>query len=67
MSAGQSLRRQNYTFMTITPRVASHSPSRSTSHSTHPMHFTRVAAAVASAIALELATFATLSMLITGR
>jgi len=68
MSAGQSLRRQNYSFMTITQPVASQSPSRSRSHSApHPMHFMRVAAAVASAIALELATFATLSMLITGR
>jgi len=64
MSAGHSLRRQNYTFMTIIPPVA----SRSTSHSaTHPMHFMRVVVAFASAVALELATFATLSMLITGR
>jgi hypothetical protein len=31
------------------------------------MHFTRVVVAFVSAIALELATFATLSMLITGR
>ncbi len=50
--------------MTITPPVV----SRSTSHSaTHPMHFMRVVVAFASAVALELATFATLSMLITGR
>ncbi len=64
MSAGQSLRRQNYSFMTITPPVASHSASHSASH---PMHFMRVVLAVVSAAALELATFATLSMLITGR
>ncbi len=64
VAAGQSLRRQNYTFMTITPPVV----SRSTSHSApHAMHFTRVVVAFVSAVALELATFATLSMLITGR
>ena len=61
MSAGQSLRRQNYTFMAaITPPVASHS-------ATHAMHYMRVVVAVVSAVALELATFATVSLLITGR
>ena len=64
MSAGQSLRRQNYSFMAITPPVASHSSSHS---ATHAMHFMRVVLAAISAVALELATFATLSMLITGR
>jgi hypothetical protein len=60
MSAGHSLRRQNYSFVTITPPVASHSASPA-------MHLMRVAVAVASAVALELATFATISMLVTGR
>jgi len=60
MSAGHSLRRQNYSFVTITPPVASHGASSA-------MHLMRVAVAVASAVALELATFATISMLVTGR
>ncbi len=64
MSAGQSLRRQNYSFMAITPPIVSHSASHS---ATHAMHFMRVVLAAVSAVALELATFATLSMLITGR
>jgi hypothetical protein len=56
------MRRQNYTFMAgITPPVVSHSSS------THAIHFTRVVFAVVAAIALELATFATVSTLITGR
>jgi len=65
MSAGQSLRRQNYTFMTITPPVPSHSASHLSA--SHPMRFMRIVVAVVGAIALELATFATVSMLITGR
>lgn len=60
MSAGHSLRRQNYSFVTVTPDSASH-------HASPAMHFMRIAVAVAGAVALELATFATLSMLITGR
>jgi hypothetical protein len=64
MSAGQSLRRQNYAFMTITPPVVSHRASHSASH---PMHYMRIVLAVVSAVALELGTFATISMLITGR
>jgi hypothetical protein len=58
VSAGHSLRRQNYNFVTITPPTA---------HSTGTMHFPRVVVAVISAAALELATVATLLMLITGR
>jgi len=60
MSAGHSLRRQNYAFVTLTPPIASHNASRA-------MHVMRVIVAVASAIALDLATFATISMLIAGR
>jgi hypothetical protein len=59
MSAGHSLRRQNYSFVTITPPVL---------HSASPaMHFMRVVVAVTTAVALDLATFATISTLITGR
>jgi hypothetical protein len=61
MSAGHSLRRQNYTFMAaITPPVASHSASPA-------MHYMRVVVAVVSAVALELATLASISLLIAGR
>jgi hypothetical protein len=63
MSAGQAIRRQNFSFMTVTPPAASHSVSAST----HAMHYMRIVLAVVSAAALELATFATVSMLITGR
>jgi hypothetical protein len=59
MSAGHSLRRQNYSFVTIAPVVP---------HSASPaMHFMRVVVAVVTAVALDLATFATISTLITGR
>jgi hypothetical protein len=60
MSAGHSLRRQNYSFVTITPPVASHSASAA-------MHFMRLVTAVVLAIAIDLATFATISTLIAGR
>jgi len=61
MSAGQSLRRQNYTFMAaITPPVAAHS-------ATPAMHYMRIVVAIVGAVALELATLATVSLLITGR
>ena len=61
MSAGQILRRQNYTFMAaITPPVASHS-------ATPAMHYMRIVVAIVGAVALELATLATVSLLITGR
>lgn len=59
MSAGHSLRRQNYSFVTVTP-VSSHTDSAAT-------HFMRAIVVVVSAAALDIATFATISMLITGR
>jgi uncharacterized protein (DUF433 family) len=52
------LRRQNYNFVTITPPVASTSPV---------MHGMRVVVAIVTAVVLDLATFATISTLITGR
>lgn len=58
VSAGHSLRRQNYSFVTITPPVASTSPV---------MHGMRVVVAIVTAVVLDLATFATISTLITGR
>ena len=58
MSAGHSLRRQNYSFVTITPPDA---------HSTAADHHMRVFVAVVTAIALTLATFATIAMLTAGR
>ena len=59
VSAGHSLRRQNYSFPgTITPP---------TTHTPSPTHFTRVVAAVITAAALNLATVASISMLIAGR
>ena len=64
VSAGQAIRRQNFSFMSVTPPVASHSASDT---ATHAMHYMRIVLAVVSAAALELATFATVSMLITGR
>ncbi len=60
MSAGHSLRRQNYSFVTIAPAAASHGTSWA-------MHSMRVVVAVVGAVALDLATFATISMLVTGR
>lgn len=58
VSAGHSLRRQNYSFVTITP------PATHTSKSTH---FQRVVVVIVSAAALELATVATLMVLVAGR
>jgi hypothetical protein len=58
MSAGHSMRRQNYRFVTITPPDT---------HSTPSEHFTRVYVAVLSAIVLTFATFATIAMLGAGR
>jgi hypothetical protein len=58
MSAGHSLRRQNYSFVSITPPVVSSTPA---------IHTMRVLVAVITAIALDLATFATISTLIIGR
>ena len=54
MSAGQSLRRQNYSFVAITPPVATNTE----------MHPRRVIMAVITALALDLATFATIAALI---
>lgn len=60
MSAGHSLRRQNYSFVTIPTPAASHSGSTA-------VKLMRVVVAVVSAVALDLATVATISMLMTGR
>ena len=59
MSAGHSLRRQNYSFVTISAPAASHTASTA-------VKLMRVVVAVVSAVALDLATFATISMLMTG-
>ena len=54
MSAGHSLRRQNYSFVTITQPVAANTE----------MHPKRVIMAVITALVLDLATFATIASLI---
>jgi hypothetical protein len=54
MSAGHSLRRQNYSFVAITPPVAADTE----------LHPKRVIMAVITALALDLATFATIASLI---
>jgi hypothetical protein len=54
VSAGHSLRRQNYSFVTITPAVV---PDTA-------MHAKRVIIAIMTAVALDLATFATIATLI---
>ena len=58
MSAGHSLRRQNYSFVTITPAV---------SHSTASTHVARFIVAIIGAVALDIATFATVTMFLTGK
>ena len=58
VSAGHSLRRQNYSFVTVTP------PTPHTSIATHLM---RVVVALVTAAALSIATFASISLLIAGR
>lgn len=59
MSAGHSLRRQNYSFpVTVTPP---------TPHASGPTHFMRIAVAVATAAALNIALVASVSVLIAGR
>ena len=60
MSAGHSLRRQNYSFVAIPTPVAAHSASPA-------VKLMRIIVAVVSAFALDIATFATISMLMTGR
>ena len=54
MSAGHSLRRQNYSFVAITPPVVADTQ----------MHLKRVIMAVVTAVALDIATFATIATLI---
>ena len=54
MSAGHSLRRQNYSFVTITEPVAVNTE----------LHLKRVIMAIVTAVALDLATFATIASLI---
>ena len=54
MSAGHSLRRQNYSFVTVTPSAVPNTE----------IHAKRVIMAVITALALDLATFATISSLI---
>jgi hypothetical protein len=60
MSAGHSLRRQNYSFVHVTPP---------TPHTTSPseLHRMRIVLAVITAVALNFATVASISMLIAGR
>lgn len=58
MSAGQSLRRQNYSFPSITP---------TTPHTASELHHMRVVLAVVIAVVLNFASVASISMLITGR
>jgi hypothetical protein len=55
MSAGQSLRRQNYSFPSMTPP---------TPHTASELHHMRVVLAVAIALVLNFATVASISMLI---
>jgi len=54
MSAGHSLRRQNYSFVAITTPVVADTK----------MHPKRLIIAVVTAVALDLATFATIASLI---
>jgi hypothetical protein len=60
MSAGHSLRRQNYSFVHVTPP---------TPHTTSPseLHRMRIVLAVITAVALNFATVASISMLMAGR
>ena len=54
MSAGHSLRRQNYSFVAATQPVVANTE----------LHLKRVIMAVVTAVALDLATFATIASLI---
>jgi hypothetical protein len=54
LSAGHSLRRQNYSFVAITEPVAANTE----------LHLKRVVMAVVTAVALDLATFASIAALI---
>jgi hypothetical protein len=57
VSAGHSLRRQNYSFATVTPTAASHRASRVLS----------LGRFILVALVLDVAAFAAVSMLIAGR
>jgi hypothetical protein len=58
MSAGHSLRRQNYSFVAATPAA---------SDSTAPKHVARFIVAIICAVVLDIATFATITMFLTGK
>ena len=58
MSAGHSLRRQNYSFVAATP---------ATTHSTASKHVVRFIVAIVCAVVLDIATFATITMFLTGK
>ena len=60
MSAGHSLRRQNYNFVTLAPIVTPTGTTRETSWTSHG---TRIIVAVVLAVILDLATFATITSL----
>jgi hypothetical protein len=60
VSAGHSLRRQNYSFVAITPVVTPHSTTTGT-------HVARLIVAIIGAVALDIATFATVTMFLTGK
>ena len=59
MSAGQSLRRQNYSFPSMTPSPTPPTPTE--------LHHMRVVLAVVIAVVLNFASVASISMLVTGR
>jgi hypothetical protein len=54
MSAGHSMRRQNYSFVTMTEPVVANTE----------LHLRRVVMAIVTAVALDLATFATIASFI---
>jgi hypothetical protein len=58
MSAGHATRRQNYSFVAVTPAVAK---------STSSTHVARFIVAIISAIILDIATFATITMFLSGK
>jgi hypothetical protein len=63
MSAGHSLRRQNYSFVTITPPTT----ARTERTASAAMHHMRIVIAVVLAVVLDVATFATVTTLLTGK
>ena len=60
MSAGHSLRRQNYNFVTLAPVIT---PKR-TAETSWTAHGLRIIVAVVLAIVLDVATFATITNLV---